>query len=372
MFWILIAAFCSILFFMVYTSLRPAHAISGTARGASLKDLQLQEIEQDLLLGQIDEKEAKAMRLETERAAMRRNRNPQIYPGTPGPLWVIWGGLGASLLAAILLYGQIGLAGMPDMPFELQENLRRPSQETAYEILKNENALAPLPKADEETTSLILQLEDALENRPDEARGWEFLARASYSTSNFKRAYEAQSRFISLKEEPTAEDYSFLAENMILAVNGYISPEAENALRNALKLDPKSRVARYYAGLAMIQEGEVSQGRALLTALLKDTKDDPNWSAEIQKRLDESALSMGPSDEDIENAQNMSDEDRQTMILGMVDGLKARLAESGGSPDEWARLIRALRVLDRNDEADRILQEAKDKFPDDPNIQALQ
>ena len=44
-------------------------------------------------------------------------------------------------------------------------------------------------------------------------------------------------------------------------------------------------------------------------------------------------------------AAQMSPEDRQAMIENMVDGLAARLYENGGTPDEWARLIRSRRNL---------------------------
>ncbi|MCB2134183.1 MAG: c-type cytochrome biogenesis protein CcmI, partial [Rhodobacteraceae bacterium] len=43
--------------------------------------------------------------------------------------------------------------------------------------------------------------------------------------------------------------------------------------------------------------------------------------------------------------------DRSAMIRGMVEGLEARLADGGGSPAEWARLIGALGVLGEGDRA---------------------
>jgi cytochrome c-type biogenesis protein CcmH len=55
----------------------------------------------------------------------------------------------------------------------------------------------------------------------------------------------------------------------------------------------------------------------------------------------------------------MTPEARQAMIESMVDGLAARLAEEGGPAADWARLIRALGVLGRRDEAAAILAEAR-------------
>ncbi|MCB2133166.1 MAG: c-type cytochrome biogenesis protein CcmI, partial [Rhodobacteraceae bacterium] len=48
---------------------------------------------------------------------------------------------------------------------------------------------------------------------------------------------------------------------------------------------------------------------------------------------------------DIAAAQEMSADDRQAMIRGMVDGLAQRLAEDPDDLEGWHRLIRARVVL---------------------------
>ena len=58
----------------------------------------------------------------------------------------------------------------------------------------------------------------------------------------------------------------------------------------------------------------------------------------------------------------MSPEDRMAMVRGMVEGLSARLAESGGPPEDWARLITSLVVLDEGDRARAIYNEALTVF----------
>ena len=74
----------------------------------------------------------------------------------------------------------------------------------------------------------------------------------------------------------------------------------------------------------------------------------------------------GPSAADIEAAAEMTPEERMQMIRGMVDGLAARLAEDGGSPQEWARLIGALGVLGDTGEASAIWTEAQTVFAGSP------
>ncbi|WP_108258339.1 hypothetical protein [Mangrovicoccus ximenensis] len=62
----------------------------------------------------------------------------------------------------------------------------------------------------------------------------------------------------------------------------------------------------------------------------------------------------------------MTDGDRQAMIRGMVEGLAGRLADQGGSPEEWARLIGALGVLGETERAQDIYGEARTVFAADP------
>jgi cytochrome c-type biogenesis protein CcmH len=59
------------------------------------------------------------------------------------------------------------------------------------------------------------------------------------------------------------------------------------------------------------------------------------------------------------------------MINGMVAQLSDRLASDGGSPEDWAQLIRSLVVLGRNDEAMSIFREAREVFAADPAALAL-
>jgi cytochrome c-type biogenesis protein CcmH len=65
-------------------------------------------------------------------------------------------------------------------------------------------------------------------------------------------------------------------------------------------------------------------------------------------------------------AAEMSPEDRQAMIEGMVDQLSERLASEGGDVEDWDRLIRSLAVLERLPEAQTIYDEAKVRFEGRP------
>ena len=115
---------------------------------------------------------------------------------------------------------------------------------------------------------------------------------------------------------------------------------------------------------------------SLWRALLTEGPADAPWMGPIREQIEELAWRAGehrfqlppeqalpgPSQADMANAAEMSDEDRQAMIRGMVDRLSDRLASEGGTPEEWARLIGALGVLGDTDRAKTIWAEAQTVF----------
>lgn len=204
---------------------------------------------------------------------------------------------------------------------------------------------------------------------------------------NYRAAYEAQQRVIEIKgDAATAQDYADLADMMILAANGFVSPEAETALTRALSRDDQNTTALYYSGLLFAQTGRPDLAFRIWEPLLANAPADAPYVLPIRARIESLAQAAGvrytlppeggdqtrgPSAEDIENAANMSVEDRMEMIEGMVDSLSARLANEGGTPQEWAQLIRALGVLGETGRANAIWQESQVMFGADPQAMAL-
>ena len=79
----------------------------------------------------------------------------------------------------------------------------------------------------------------------------------------------------------------------------------------------------------------------------------------------------GPTAADIASAEELTDEERQDMIRGMVAGLADRLATEGGPAQDWAQLITALGVLGEMDRATEIAEEAWLVFADDQDALEL-
>ena len=151
----------------------------------------------------------------------------------------------------------------------------------------------------------------------------------------------------------------------MLAANGYVSPEAETAIGQALARDAALPIARYYAGLLAAQTGRVSEAIMIWEGLRAEAPPNAPYRAFLDTMLAEARAMQtggdpapataepGPSAEDVAAAGQMTPEERQAMIEGMVAGLEERLTSEGGSAEEWLRLMTSYDRLGRREDATR-------------------
>ena len=85
--------------------------------------------------------------------------------------------------------------------------------------------------------------------------------------------------------------------------------------------------------------------------------------------LDGAEAPRGPSAEDVEAAGEMSPEDQQAMIRGMVEGLAERLREAPDDPEGWRMLARSYGVLGETEKAVEAHRRLAEMLPDDPTVQ---
>ncbi len=357
---------------------------------------QLKEVERDLARGVIGAEEADRVRLEVSRRLLEADKAAQTTGdlfATPAPasralVLVI---AVSVLLGAGGVYSMLGAPAMPDQPLKTRladaDAMRdsRPSQET-FE-LRTARTFEPPENADPAFLELMEKLRTAVEENPDDLQGQHLLARNEAVLGNFRAAHPAMARLIALKdEEATSADWATYADLLVLSVDGYVSPEAEAAALKALELEPRNGTARYYLGLLEAQNARPDKALAIWDQLLRESTGEAPWVPPILAQIEGAAQAAGvrysppsftrpdmpgPSQEDIEAVGEMEAEDRQAMIRGMVDGLAERLAEEGGSADEWARLVNALGVLGDQERAANIWAEAQDVFAAEPQGLAM-
>ena len=355
---------------------------------------QLKEIERDRARGLIAPEEAERLRAETARRLLDADKRTEAEvhesPASMRLLAMIL--VLAVPLGAAALYWVWGAPGYPDLPltarYAAAETLRaqRPDQATLEAQWQASPDHPEAPQVEQQYLDLMAQLRRALEDRPNDPRGLRLLAVNEGNIGNFAASADAWIRLIDVQGEDTpVTDMVSLAEAMISATGGGVSPEAEVVLQQILQREPRNEFARFALGLSFLQTGREDLAFRLWRGLVEDGAPDAPWMEQVRATMPELARiagvrytlppvsggGRGPSAADVEAASEMTAAERQDMIGGMVEGLASRLANSGGPAEDWARLIGALGVLGQQDRARAIWSEARLVFADDADGLAL-
>ena len=386
-FWISAAAMLVMVALVLVQALRQGKAnalATPEAEDLAVYRDQLAEVERDLTRGTLAEAEAQRLRTEVQRRMLDADRAHRATQGAQGNgnLWLWSGVVVAGLAATVALYSSLGVPGYPDLPlaerFAIadQAYAQRPAQEEAEAMQPAYQAPTDL---DAEFAALVDKLRSAVADRPDDILGHTLLAQNETALGNFVAARKAQQDVVRLKGDAvTAEDLSTLADLMVTAAGGVVTPEAEQALIRTLTLDPQDGWARFYSGLLFAQIGRPDRTFSLWEPLLVEGPDSAPWLPPIRDRIEAvadaagarftmPAVAPGPDAAAMADASEMSDAERQAMIRGMVEGLEARLLANGGTVAEWGRLITSLGVLGDTGRARSAHEKAQIAFESRPD-----
>lgn len=397
MLWIICAALAVIVGFAIFMPfLRPRAAGAEPTAAYDLRVYrdQLREVDRDLERGVIDRQDAERLRIEIGRKVLDADRQLKAAARSGDGPGLVWGLLSVAIIAggAFALYTRLGAPTLPDVPIAgriamaEERYVSRPSQAEAEAAAPK---LAP-PQVDEDYLQLINQLRTAMKERPDDPQGLALLADHESRLGNFLAAKTAQAHLIEvLGDKASAEDHARLAAFMVEAAAGLITREAETEIVAALKLDPKNQQARYMAGLLQIQNGRPDRAFPIWADLLAEGPADAPWNAPIRPLIMDlawlagepsytipetanlaSSSLPGPDADAVAAASDMTPQERQQMIEGMIEGLENRLATQGGTPEEWARLISSLVIVGKTDHARAIWQESQSRFTTVPEALA--
>ncbi|NJO38154.1 MAG: tetratricopeptide repeat protein [Rhizobiales bacterium] len=204
------------------------------------------------------------------------------------------------------------------------------------------------------------------------------LGRTRLSAGLYQEAVEAFRRRLDLsKDDPTAR--AELAEAMVYAAGGQVTPGALEHFRAALETAPNEPRARYYLGLALAQEGEVDAAIEGWRQLLAASPSDAPWRPQILDAIRDVLASEGrPADEVIaglpegtaptpaDTATSSAEQDE--MIRGMVEGLAARLENEPDDVQGWLMLGRSRLVLQEPELAKQAFERALALAPENPDV----
>lgn len=382
LFWIVVTALVGVTALFFGLALLRRRPGAGIAR----QDLrvyrdQLSEVDRDVARGLLSREDAERTRIEVSRRMLNADR--RVPPGATAPRGAslaAFAGVVAVLLASVAAYLDLGAPDYPDQPLAgrlaAAEDLyrSRPPQEEAER--RAAEVRRPAPAADPGFLDLMEKLRATVADRPQDETGLTLLARNEMALGNYHAGWQAQKQLIAAKgARANAEDYAQLGADMTAAAGGLVTQEAEAAFATALDKDPKNGQARYYMGLMLAQNGRGDRAFGLWDELLREGPADAPWQAAIRQNIRALAWLAGqedyqppstPSAEDMAAIQSLPEGERAQMIRGMVEGLGDRLSHEGGTAEDWARLISALRVLGETDRAARIADEARGTFAADP------
>ena len=195
--------------------------------------------------------------------------------------------------------------------------------------------------------ALIAKVEAHLAQNPLDPEGWRAIAPAYRALGRYEDSARAYARALEIGKAD-ASLYADMGEVLAMGAQGIVTRQASDAFDMAVKLDAKNPKARYYQGLARLQDGKPEEALATWQAMLKDSPADAPWRALVEQEI---ALLGGA--------------EQNRMIAAMVDSLAQKLALDGNDLDGWLKLARARLVMGEPDKAKEALDRASALFGGD-------
>jgi cytochrome c-type biogenesis protein CcmH len=244
----------------------------------------------------------------------------------------------------------ISLVLIPAVAFGLYSRLGDAGRSSPAEVAQ------PADTAD--IDAAVAKIEAHLVKQPNDGAGFEVLAPIYVRLGRYDDAQKALANAIRLLGS-SPDRQANLAEALIFAANGEVTPAARSALNAALQETPDHPKANYYLALAALQDGHPDQAKDIWTKLLAHAAPDAPWRAAVQSRLDALNAPAAP-------ATDQPAADQTPMIRSMVASLADKLARDPNQLDGWLRLIRSYIVLNQRDDALSALAKARAQFASDP------
>jgi cytochrome c-type biogenesis protein CcmH len=214
--------------------------------------------------------------------------------------------------------------------------------------------------------ALIAQVETHLARNPNDGRGWEVIAPIYLRLGRLDDAVKARRNALAMNGE-TSERQTGLGEALVAASDGRLTPEAKQAFERAVELDAGNIKARYFIGVAAEQDGRPAAAAEIWRTLLAGAPADAPWAEFIRREVTRVGGPAGPGEQDVAAASELTPEQQQAMIRGMVARLAERLGQDGSDLEGWLRLVRSYMVLGDRDKALAAVGEARRALASEPD-----
>jgi len=350
--WFILALMTAAAVFAVLWPLGRPAKLDG-ANDIAVYRAQLAEVEADRAAARISESEAQAARTEISRrllAAADAKPATVVPLGTPA-LRRRATALVALIVVPVVAAGLYTLLGSPNLPGQsFAERRATPTDQESIE-------------------QIVARVEAHLATHPDDARGWQLLAPVYMKLGRFDDAIKARENALRILGA-NAQRESDLGEALTAAAGGVVSPDAKGAFERALAGNPNDYRARFYLGLAAEQAGKPEEASIIWRELIAIAPPDAAWVDAVRQSLARVSgggeTAPGPTEKEIAAANQLSPEQRNQMIQGMVAKLAERLKSDGSDVEGWMRLLNSYVKLGEKEKARAAAEDARRALASDP------
>ncbi len=317
---------------------------------------QLAEIARDQERGLLEAEEAAAAEREVKRRMISAS---ETTPGEPARLVPRW-----AQAVVVVCVPALGLAlylsqGNPDLP-------ALPIAERPATLMQERAAIR----------AEIAELSRTIRDNPQALRPYLALADAHIALQQYRAAVTPLEQAVMLTDRAPPLVYA-LAETLIRANDETVGERARELLDEVVEKVPNDPRARYLLAVADEQQGRADIALGKMQGILRDLPASsdmrPLLIARIAELSEQTGIPVPPppampalDEETVSAAQDMSAEDREAMIDGMVASLAARLEEQPDDVEGWLRLTRSYQVLGRQEDFIAAAERAVALAPADP------
>lgn len=275
-------------------------------------------------------------------------------------------------MARILLFLAAGVAAL-SVGFSV---MRGGGEEAASEPESLQAAAAP--------AKTIPELEAQLKANPSDVKAWQALGWAYFEAGRYGNAVHAYRRATELAPEQ-AVLWSSLGEAVVMASeNDPMPKEAVAAFETAIAKDKADPRARYFLAVRRDLQGDHQGAIDDWFALLADTPPGAPWEADLRRTISQvadinkidvkarlaaaqpaahpssvaTAAIPGPSREQMQAASQLSPDQQQEMVQGMLEGLEGKLKADPANVQGWIMLMRSRMTLGETAKASAAYRQA--------------
>ena len=270
---------------------------TGAAQSSDLRIFkdQLAEIDREVAAGLIEPAAAEQARTEIKRRMLAADKAAanagEVKPLTPLEYkFAFLAVTGFTVLGSVILYA---LTGSPSIPsgvpmgggMAAQSGDAQPAMQATAPAAGGAPGLLDVDAA-------IAKLSARLKANPSDLQGWIMLGWSYVGTQKYPEAVEAYRKAVAL-DPKSAGAKEGLSNALIHVADGKVTPEALTLIDETLAIDPKQPGARFDKGLAKLQGGDAKGAIDDWIAQLKDASPDDTWAPEVRQRVVETAQKAG-------------------------------------------------------------------------------